>query len=475
MANGTRWLLTLIAALALGFFLFPSRADPPPDALIQRVQSLRQSDLPEMLDLGIIRVLVSPSRTGFFLNAGQPRGFSYDLASEFRDYLDAHTPKRDRKLTLIFVPVPFDELIPALLSGKGDVIASNFTVTPDRAKQVAFSDPYISNVDEVVVSGPESHSLNSLAGLAGQPLLLVDGSSYVTHAQALSDQLKKSGKKPIKIHVPERPLEAEDILELVAAGSVPYTACDKHIADLWAKVLPELKVHDDLVLSGGNNIAFAVRPKSKELLAKLNDFVADHKKGTLLGNILYKRYYTDTKWCKDPLKPADRARIERMTRYFKTYAPKYDFDWLLMAAQGYQESQLDQNKRSPVGAIGVMQILPRTGQEMNVGPIDVEENNIHAGIKYMAWLRENYFADSDLRPGPKADFTLAAYNAGPGRIRQLREKAKSQGLDPNIWFDNVEQIAMEEIGPETVRYVRNINKYYVAYSMMLTVQEERTK
>lgn len=474
MANGSRLLFSLFLLLAA--LCAPlARAQPQSDILVQRVGALRHSDLPEMLEIGIIRVLVSPTRTDFFLDRGQPKGFAHDLLTAYRDNLVKSLGKHDRKLTIVFVPVPFDQLIPALLAGKGDVIASNFTITPERAKLVAFSDPYITDVTEVIVSGPGSPKIDSLDGLSGRELLLVDGSSYFAHAKSLSEQLVKDGKKPIRVRTPERPLETEDILELVSAGSIPFTACDRHIATLWAKVLPDLIVHDDLYLSQGNQIAFAVRPESKKLLESLNHFVADHKKGTLLGNILFKRYFVDTQWCKDALKPADRDRIGRLASDFKEYAAKYDFDWMLMAAQGYQESQLDQEKRSSVGAIGVMQVLPSTGKQMDCGNIALASNNIHAGIKYMAWLRENFFNDADLKPGPRVDFTLAAYNAGPGRIRQLREKAKAEGLDPNLWFDNVEQIAMQEIGLETVRYVRNINKYYVAYASMLTMREEREK
>jgi len=473
MANGSRLLLLIVLCLVAA--IARAQQNPTSDILVQRIGSLRHSDLPEMLDIGVIRVLVSPTRTDFFLDKGQPKGFSHDLLTAYRDDLIKERSGHDRKLTIVFVPVPFDELIPGLLAGKGDVIASNFTITPERAKKVAFSDPYISDVSEVIVSGPQPPEISSLDDLSGRELLVVEGSSYFTHAKALSAQLVKEGKKPIRIHTPERPLETEDILELVSAGSIPFTACDRHIADLWAKVLPNLTVHEGLCLSTGNKIAFAVRPESRELLKSLNSFVADHKKGTLLGNILFKRYFVDTRWCKDALKPADRGRIERLTQDFKTYAAKYDFDWLLMAAQGYQESQLDQACRSSVGAIGVMQVLPSTAKQMDCGNIDVASNNIHAGIKYMAWLRENFFNEPELKRGPKVDFTLAAYNAGPGRIRQLRERAKAEGLDPNLWFDNVEQIAMQEIGIETVRYVRNINKYYVAYASMLAMREEREK
>jgi len=148
-------------------------------------------------------------------------------------------------------------------------------------------------------------------------------------------------------------------------------------------------------------------------------------------------------------------------------------DFLLMAAQGFQESRLNHNARSRVGAIGIMQVMPATGRELKVGDITKLEPNIHAGIKYMRTLRDRYFADEPMDDLNKGLFTFAAYNAGPGRVRQLRRIAEERGLNPNVWFGNVEQIASERIGRETVTYVANIFKYYVAYRLVLEEAERR--
>ena len=137
-----------------------------------------------------------------------------------------------------------------------------------------------------------------------------------------------------------------------------------------------------------------------------------------------------------------------------------------MAAQGYQESTLDQNAKSPVGAIGVMQVMPATGKELKVGDITQIEPNIHAGVKYMRFMMDKYYEDEPMDPLNKGLMTFASYNAGPGRIRQLRREAAKRGLDPNVWFGNVEHVASERIGRETVTYVSNIYKYYVAYKLV---------
>jgi membrane-bound lytic murein transglycosylase MltF len=157
---------------------------------------------------------------------------------------------------------------------------------------------------------------------------------------------------------------------------------------------------------------------------------------------------------------------------FRKYGARYNLDWMLMAAQGYQESRLDQNAKSHVGAIGVMQVMPATGAELNVGDISVIEPNIHAGVKYIRQVIDRNFANEPMDDVNKVLFAFAAYNCGPGRVRSLRREATERGLDANVWFNNVERIASERIGRETVTYVGNIYKYYVTY---LLIQGEYIK
>jgi membrane-bound lytic murein transglycosylase MltF len=217
------------------------------------------------------------------------------------------------------------------------------------------------------------------------------------------------------------------------------------------------------------DIAFAIRKGSPKLKAELDRFTASHRAGTLFGNVVLKKYLQQTQWARNALSQADRDRFTSMVALFRKYGDRYSVDWLLMAAQGYQESQLNQQRKSHVGAVGVMQLMPATGKQMNVGDINQLEPNIHAGIKYMRQVVDTYFGDPAIDPLNKLLFGFAAYNAGPGRVRSLRNEARQRKLDANVWFNNVERIAAERVGPETVQYVANIYKYYVAYTL---VQEE---
>ncbi len=187
----------------------------------------------------------------------------------------------------------------------------------------------------------------------------------------------------------------------------------------------------------------------------------------MTGNIIFKRYLQNTTYVKNAAAESERKKFLNLIDIFRKYGSKYDVDWLLMAAQGYQESQLNQEVRSKVGAVGIMQVMPATGQELGVGDIREVDSNIHAGTKYMRWMINQYYAGEPMTSLDKTLFSLASYNAGAGRVSQLRKEAAKRGLDPNVWFRNVEYVAAEKIGAETVTYVANIFKYYIAYQMVL--------
>jgi membrane-bound lytic murein transglycosylase MltF len=218
-----------------------------------------------------------------------------------------------------------------------------------------------------------------------------------------------------------------------------------------------------------------VRKNSPKLKAIVNSFMEKHRKGTLMGNILFERYLKNTKWVRNSFDEDDLARFRESIEFFKRYSKQYGFDWLMIAALAYQESRIDQSKRSPAGAVGVMQLLPSTAADPNVNISNIEEleNNIHAGVKYLRFMRDRYFENEQMDVLNKMLFSFASYNAGPAKVSQLRRRARKKGLDPNIWFRNVEIVAAKRIGRETVQYVSNIYKYYVAYRLIVNKLESK--
>ena len=445
--------------------------------LMNRVYEKWTGDLDEILQKrGVIRILVSYSKTNFFVARGHPRGFEYELLREYERFLNRTVGRKSIKTNVVFVAMPFEQLIPALLEGRGDIAAAGLTITPEREKLVAFTDPYLINIKEIVVTAKTVSDLRTIKDLAGRKVHVVAGSSYIQHLKRLNQELMREGLKPVDIVQADKNLEAEDVLEMVNVGIFEVTVVDHHIAELWSSVLADLILRKDIVINSGGTIAWAVRKENPVLLASLNEFVKKNRQGTLLGNILLRRYYKNTKWIHNPLTVSERQKLEGLKFLFQKYARKYDFDWLKIAALAYQESGLDQSVKSPAGAVGIMQILPSTAAQPSVGIPDVNdvENNIHAGVKYLSFLRDRYFNDPEISPAAKVDFTFAAYNAGPAKVASLRRTAKKLGLDPNKWFFNVEHVASRVIGQETVQYVANINKYFVAYQSIEKTLEKRS-
>jgi len=292
-------------------------------------------------------------------------------------------------------------------------------------------------------------------------------SSYYEHLVELNKKFAAEQKPPVTLIDAPETLEDEDLLEMLNAGLIPLVVVDKHKAVFWKQIFPQLTVHDNITVHTGGEIAWAIRKGSPQLKAALDDFAARHKVGTSFGNQILKRYLKNVKYVKNAASTQEREKFLRLVQYFRKYGAQYDVDWVLMGAQGYQESQLNQNAKSPVGAIGVMQVMPATGKDLNVGNITEIEANIHAGIKYMRWMIDQYYGNEPMTKLDKALFAFASYNAGAGRISQLRKEAVKRGLDPNIWFHNVEYVAADKIGQETVTYVSNIYKYYIAYRLIM--------
>ena len=433
-------------------------------------------DLDGMIERRVIRVLTVNSKTLYFVDKGVQRGIVVDYFRLFEDELNkklaAEKKLKDKnlKVRVIFIPVRRDQLLAGLAAGKGDIAAANITITPERQKLVDFSTAGATNVSEIAVTGPTSPKIAGLDDLAGKDVFVRKSSSYYESLVALNKKFAAEGKPPVNIKEAPEALEDEDILEMLNAGLVAVVIVDKHIADFWKQIFPKLTVHDNIAVRTGGEIAWAMRKDSPQLKKLTDDFAGRNKAGSAMGNQLLTRYLKNTKYVKNAAAVEERKKLLAVLQYFRTYGDKYNVDPVLMAAQGYQESQLDQNAKSQVGAIGVMQVMPATGKDMNVGDIAQTEANIHAGIKYMRWMIDHYYGNEPMTNLDKALFAFASYNAGAGRITSLRKEAAKRGLDPNIWFQNVEYVVAEKIGQETITYVSNIYKYYIGYRLILESQ-----
>ena len=443
-----------------------------PEHLRKVVERKFTGDLNAMVQRRIIRIAAPFNRTYYFLDGGQERGLSYEYAKLFEKQLNEKLGKGHPAVYVILLPMPRDALLPALNDGRADIVVAQLTITPERSRLVDFTNPTRSNVNEILVTGAGSAPVTSAEALSGKQVFVRKTSSYYQSLLALNERLKAAGKAPVEIKEAPENLEDDDLLEMVNAGLVQATVVDDYLARFWSKVFPNLVLSEQAPLRTGGQLAAAIRKNSPELKAALDTFIAKNGLDTTLGAILNKRYLQNAEYVKSAAAETERSKYLATVDLFRKYGQEYDFDYLMMAAQGYQESRLDQNAKSHVGAIGVMQLMPATAEEQNVGDVHQVEPNIHAGVKYMRFMMDRYYADEPMDRVNKELFTFASYNAGPGKIRQMRKEAATRGLNPNVWFGNVEQVVADRVGAEPVTYVSNIYKYYIAYRL-ITEEEAR--
>jgi membrane-bound lytic murein transglycosylase MltF/transposase-like protein len=426
-------------------------------------------DFDQMLAYRRIRVLLPPSRTLYFNDKGQERGVTGDTVRDFERYLNKKYARKlgKRPLTIFIVPHTRDTLLTGVAEGLGDIAAGNITVTEERLKTVNFVSPEeVPRMSEVLVTGPKSPAVSVMDDLAGKTVHVRKASSYYESLISLNERFKQGRKSLVKITLVPEALEDEDLMEMLNAGVIEFIVVDDWKAKIWSQILLKIKVRKDIVLRSGGKLGWAIRKGSPKLEAEILDFYRNYlKKYGILENRLA-QYHKRIKQIKNPTGTDELKRFKQTIVLFEKYGPRYRFDPLMLVAQGYQESELKQHKRSPVGAIGIMQIMPKTGASLKVGNIHLAEPNIHAGAKYMDSLMSRYFRDTNFNEQERTLFAFASYNAGPGKILSMRKMAEKRGLDPNRWFNNVEVVTTERIGMETTTYVRNIYKYYIAYKLM---------
>ena len=431
-------------------------------------------DFDAMVNRRLIRVGTVYNRTHYFIDKGEQRGLVYEAFKRFEDDLNKRLQTGLLKVHVVIVPLMRDRLFPALQAGKVDLVSASLTITPGREQLVDFCTPTKTNVSEIVVTAPGVPRVTTPDDLSGREVFVRKSSSYYESLVTLNESLAAHKRPLVSIKEAPEALEDDDVLEMINAGLVDVTVVDDFMVEFWRQVFPNIQPQPAGVRIGGE-LAAGVRKNNPQLREAVNAWINEIGPRSAFANILTRRYLQSTTYVKNASSDAERRKLEMLARYFETYGRRYDVDYLLMAAQGYQESRLDQSVKSHVGAVGVMQVMPATGKDLAVGDISQVEPNIHAGVKYFRFMMDEFYKDDPMDDMNKALMTLASYNAGPGRLRQLRKETARRGLDPNEWFGNVERVVSEKIGRETVTYVSNIYKYYVAYKLAVDRAERRQR
>ena len=432
-----------------------------------------KGDFDAMLERRLVRVLATPSRTFFFNELGRERGYAADIVRAIEKQLNTTLGAQlgKRPLTFVIIPTTREKLLTGVAEGLGD-IAVNLGVTDSRKQLVDFLvAPDAQLLSEIVLTGPASPVITTVDDLAGKTVHTRPSSTYHESLVALNEQFKKAGKPPINIVAVPDALEDEDMMEMLNLGLFEVMVGNDMTANMWSPVLPKVKLHKTIALRKGN-MGWAIRKNSPLLRKAVTEAYTTAIQNTPKNlNDRLARYKGRVRQLQNPTGSEDYKRYVATIDVFKKYGAQYHFDPLMLAAQGFQESLLNQDARSPVGAIGIMQLMPATGKELAVGDITIADPNVHAGTKYMDQLLAREFPDGKFDDLNRTLFAFAAYNCGPGNMAKIRKAAAERGLDPNVWFNNVEIITAEKIGLETTTYVRNIYKYYVSYKLMEQTRE----
>jgi len=445
--------LTLRAGREIAFAVRPSNKKLKAAAdtwLVERTLTatrdrIRKIDFDEVKKRGSLRVLSRNNAVSYFLYKGVQRGFDYDILALF-------AKEHGLRLELV-VPENSSDLIPWLLEGEGDVIAASMTVTPERQAQVWFG-PLYNVVDEVVVQRASDPPIASLADLRGKTVHVRPSSSY----RKTLDGLKAEHGFQIA-DAPEHQ-ETEDLIGDVAEGKVPLTVADSTIASVEDAFRDDISI--GVAVAANKEIAIAARPDAPLLQKALSAFVTKHVKrdetGKLRGstdyNVLKKQYFENARRAQEAT--TDFKETGKLSPYddlIRQYSSTYGLDWRLMAAQAYQESRFNPDAKSWVGALGLFQVMPKTGAEMGFMKLTDPAEGTHAGIRYMAQLIDSF--DKSIPFKHRVRFALASYNAGRGHVEDARRLAKEQGLNPNKWFKNVETTMLQLEDPKVHRHTRH--------------------
>lgn len=467
---------TIIGLIGVALIaVFAIQSNVPASADQEPLVTPHLLDFDGMKQRRLVRILVPYSKTIYFIDKGKQFGTAVEFGQALETALNTGTKKEIDRIRVAFIPVGRDRLLPALNEGLGDVVMANLTITPERSQIVDFTLPVYDKASEVLVMGPSAKDVSRLDDLSGKQVAVRETSSYYEHLTKINVDLKSQGKDEIKLRIMDPNLEDEDLLEMVNADLLGYTIVDQYMATIWSTIFTDIKVRDDIAISTDGQIAWAVRKNSPQMMKELNVFVAAHKVGTLFGNMLRNTYFKSDRILQRAYSGDHVEKFKRLVDIFRKHGKTYSFDYLMLMAQGYQESMLDQSKRSPRGAVGIMQLMPATARDKAVAILGIdkdEDRNIEAGSKYLRFLMATYLDEPGLKERERELLAFAAYNAGPGNLKKFRQRATKLGLDPNIWFGNVEHAAADIVGRETVQYVGNIYKYYVAYTMLIERLQE---
>ena len=415
-------------------------------------------------DSNKVRFVLRNNLSSYYIWKGQLLGFHYELVKHFA---------KQHKLRYEIIVAPDNtSLLDYLIEDKADIALGFLTPTQQRIeKGITFSRPY-HYASELVIAHKSRPEITNLNELANSKFYLRESSSYWQTALGLQKQINSISLVPV-----DETEETEFIIDNVGDRNYEMTIADSHIVDL------ELSFRDDIqsliALGEPKSQSWAVKSGNKKLLENVNDYIGKNYKG-LFYNVIYNKYFKNVKRLEkqyeDYTAQIESGILSPYDDIIKTYAKKYDFDWLLLVSQMHQESRFNPNAKSMSGALGLFQLMPRTAKELGIDNVQIPEQGIKAGVRYMDWVRQRMI-NAGIAEQELIWFTLASYNAGSEHVKDAMRLAKQKGWHADIWFGNVERAMLLLSQPkyaakarygyvrglEPVTYIRQIKLRYETY------------
>jgi len=454
-----------------------SNEDAAPEGIISRASGRPDHPraLEEIVKSGYIRVLTRNNDTSFFIYRGHRMGFDYEMGKKLAQKLGIRVD--------MIITGSWNEMVPELLKGEGDVIAAEVTVTPARQKQVLFAEPW-GKTHEVAVWKDGTTPIKSVEDLAGKEVHVRKSSTYFETLTLLSEKFKAAGLKEVRIKLVPDEMETETVLQAVSRGEMLYTVADSLLAEIHAAAFPDLRIGP--TLSGDRDLAWSVRPTDVKLQKVIDELLHELKRKPDF-NIMKKKYFeaerTLSSERKDKFYASETGTLSPYDPIVLKYSQQHDFDWRLVAAQIYQESHFDPSRKSWVGAQGLFQIMPATARGLGISDSTDPEQSIRGGLKYMQQLSDHYKDVSD--PIERYRFALASYNSGFGHVDDARHLTKADGKDSTRWREVAAyllRLADHKYaararfgfcrGSEPVEYVRHIDERYTGYAQLVPLKKE---
>ncbi|HUW93505.1 MAG TPA: transporter substrate-binding domain-containing protein [Bacteroidales bacterium] len=391
-------------------------------------------DLADIIAEGRIRAVTNINQTSYFIYKGEPMGFHFELLKKFADHLGIELE--------IIAKNDIDEAFLMLQEGEVDVVAMGLTINAERKEQMSFTAPIMQTRQVLVQRKPNGwQKMNPYAmtamlvrnqqDLAGKTIFVQKGSSY---AQRLYNLERETG---VEIDIIEVPFDAEDLSRQVADGEIEFTVCDENIANIMANLLDNLDITTPV--SPAQNLAWGVRKTGSDaLLEELNSWIIGYSTTSAYARLeaKYFRGVRSARIASSEYFSTSTGKVSQYDDIIRSYSDTIGWDWRMLAALIFQESRFNASITSPVGAYGLMQVMPSTGRHFGLDVRRSVENNVYAGVRYISWLN-TLFNDKVPDPVERVKFILASYNAGQGHVLDAMKLADKNGLDPGKWDDNV--------------------------------------